>query len=103
MASELIRAVLAAEQECKENEAAAKTAAEQKKAQAKSDSSKIIADAEKQVQEMLANDEKAISKSAAQKLEKEKAACQKECQEISKKAAGNLDSVIKKAISAMIP
>ena len=85
MASEIIKAVLQVEEECKQKESEAKKQAEIKKQEAQKSAQKIIEDAEKQVEKMLEDDYSAISDSSTRQLEKEKLKTKKQCDEISEK------------------
>ena len=93
MASEIIKAVLQVEEECKQKESEAKKQAEIKKQEAQKSAQKIIEDAEKQVEKMLEDDYSAISDSSTRQLEKEKLKTKKQCDEISETAKKNLGRV----------
>ena len=93
MASEIIKAVLQVEEECKQKESEAKKQAEIKKQEAQKNARKIIEDAEKQVEKMLKDDQAAISDSSQRQLEKEKLKTKKQCDEISATARKNLSRV----------
>ena len=81
MASELIKAILETEKECREKEADAKAQAEIKKQEALKKAREIVENAEQQTSKMLKDDKQAISASSKRQLEKEKQKTKKECDE----------------------
>ena len=101
MASEIIKAVLQVEEECKQKESEAKKQAEIKKQEAQKNARKIIEDAEKQVEKMLKDDYAAISDSSTRQLEKEKLKTKKLCDEISETAQKNLGKVTELVIEML--
>jgi len=101
MASELIKAVLEAEKECRKKEADAKAQAEIKKQDTLRQAREIVENAEKQTDKMLRDDRQAISGSSKRQLEKEKQKTKKECDEISAAAARNLDRVTRLVIEML--
>ena len=101
MASELIKAVLDAEKECKQKESDARKKAEDKKQSAILEAREIVENAEKQTDKMLKDDKQAISGSSKRQLEKDKQKTKKECDEISAAAAKNLDRVTRLVIEML--
>lgn len=101
MASEIIKAILAAEEECKQKETEARKKAEAKKRQAGIDADNLVADAKKQVDKMIDDDKSAITKSADQRLEKQKVKFNTEFDALSKKAEKNIDRVTDMVIKAI--
>ena len=101
MASELIKAVLEAEKECKQKEMNAREQAELKKQDTLLKAREIVENAEKQTDKMLKDDKQAISGSSKRQLEKEKQKTKKECDEISAAAAKNLDRVTRLVIEML--
>ena len=101
MASELIKAVLEAEKECRQKEIDAKEKAELKKQDTLLKAREIVENAEKQTDKMLKDDKQAISGSSKRQLEKEKQKTKKECDEISAAAAKNLDRVTRLVIEML--
>jgi len=102
MASEMIRAILAAEEECKQKETEARKNAEAKKQKAKEDADQLIADAKKQVDSMINDDAAAVSRSAELRLEKEKKKFSAECDALSAKASKNLNKVTDLVIESIV-
>lgn len=102
MASEFIKAVLEAEEECKKQESEARKKAEEKKQKAKTDAENMTNDARKQVEKMLADDNTAVSASIAQRLAKERKKVQEECKQLSLKAEKNLQRVTDTVIKALV-
>ena len=101
MASELIKAILETERECREKEADAKAQAEMKKQEALKKAREIVENAEQQTSKMLKDDKQAISASSKRQLEKEKQKTKKECDEISAAAEKNLDRVTRLVIEML--
>ena len=101
MASEIIKAILAAEEECKQKETEARKKAETKKRQAVIDAENLVSDAKKQVEKMVEDDKAAITKSADQRLEKQKAKFSTECDALSAKASKNLNRVTDMVIKSL--
>ena len=71
MAKDFLKAILEAEENCRNKENEAKKKAEERKISARTDSEKCISDAKKDVEKMLEDDKKAVSKSIDIRLKKE--------------------------------
>ncbi len=102
MASEFIKAVLEAEEECKNKELQAAKQAEEKKQKAKTDSARLISDARKQVEKMLEDDRQSINTSTGQRLEKERKHIDEECADLSRTAEKNLDKVTELVMKSLV-
>lgn len=101
MASDLIKAVLAAEEECRKKQSDAVTQAEIKKQEARQKAKEIVENAQSQAEKMLQDDYRAISGSSDRQLEKEKVKTKKECDELSERAAKNTDRVTRLVIEML--
>ncbi|MBQ9460671.1 MAG: hypothetical protein IJU51_01970 [Clostridia bacterium] len=101
MASEMLKAVLEAEEECSAREAEAKKQAEADKQKAREQAASLVADAQRQSEKMLSDNEKALGQSSEAELQRARVQAQVQCSEISGNAAKNIDRVKKLVVDML--
>ncbi len=102
LAKDFLKAILEAEENCRNKENEAKKKAEERKISARTDSEKCISDAKKDVEKMLEDDKKAVSKSIDIRLKKEAEKSGEECKILSRKADNNRSRVISMAVEELV-
>ena len=93
MASEMLKAVLEAEEECSAREAEAKKQGEADKQKARQQASELVAEAQRQSERMLSDNEKALGQSSEEELKRAREQAQAQCSGISKNAEKNIGRV----------
>ncbi len=101
MASDMLKAVLAAEQECAQKEAEAKKQADANKQKAKQEAAAIVEKAQADAQKMLADNEKLLTLQAEKELEEAKTQARTECGKISDNARQNIGRVRKLVVELL--
>lgn len=101
MASEMLKAVLEAEEECSAREAEAKKQAEADKQKAKQQASELVAEAQRQSEKMLSDNEKALGQSSEAELQRAREQAQAQCSGISRNAEKNIGRVKKLVVDML--
>lgn len=101
MASEMLKAVLAAEQECSQKEAEARQKAEADQAEAKKNAAERVAQARQQAENILQDHEKTLAAEAEARRKQGIAETMAQCQELSACAERNRSRVAKLVVEML--